>query len=200
MKPTRTALAAALLLVPAAAHGQRAELYFDIGATWAAPLVNDDVLEPIEVQQAIAPTLRLGAALPFAEKFRAGAEVAFATGGLSADYGGASNDLPSVSTVALVATVGGPVHERLRWRAVVGTLKYLPSEDSGIFAEGGPFRPLAGLGLEYRLPLHRSFDLRINGRADIHSFTTDELASRGFGDTQWVPRFAIGVGLARTGA
>ena len=75
--------------------------------------------------------------------------------------------------------------ERLRWRVAIGTVKYLRSEETGIFAQGGPWRPLAGLALEYRVPLTDAFDLRLVGRADVHSFTTDELSSRGFGASQW---------------
>ena len=195
---SRVALAAFAAL-PTTAHAQRAEYYFDIGATYASPLVVDDVIEPTEVQQSIAPTGRIGAAVPFSEDFRVGAEIGFGSGGYEAEYGSTTNDLGSLSTLTLQATVGGPLVERLRWRLAVGTIKYLPSEESSIFAQGGPWRPLAGVALEYRLPISEALDLRIVGRADVHSFTTDELGSRGFGATQWVQRYALGVGLWRFG-
>jgi hypothetical protein len=199
--PTRPALLAALLLAPATAHAQRTELYADLGATWAAPLVTDDALgTSSEIRQAIAPTIRGGVSFPFTAKLRAGAEVAFATGSVSSEVDGATIDLPGVSTLALQATLGGPLVDRLRWRAAVGALKYFPSEETGIWQQGGPFRPLVGLGLEYRLPLSSSLDVRLHGRADTHPFTTDELGRRGFGGSQWVPRVALGVGIARGGA
>jgi hypothetical protein len=197
--PSLVALAA-LLALPATARAQGAEYYFDLGATYATPLVNDNVVEPIEVQQAIAPTGRIGAAVPFTGSLHAGAEIGFGSGGNEAEYGSTTNDLGSVSTLTLQATVGGPIVQRLRWRVAIGTIKYLPSEETGIFAQGGPWRPLAGLALEYRVPLTDAFDLRIVGRADVHSFTTDELASRGFGASQWVQRYALGVGLWRFGS
>jgi len=190
---------AAVLALPATAHAQRADYYFDIGATYATPLVIDDVLEPTEIQQAIAPTGRIGAAVPFSDDFRAGGEIGFGSGSHHADYGTASNDLGGLSTLTLQATVGGPLIERLRWRLAVGTIKYLPSEETGIFAQGGPWRPLAGVALEYHLPISSSLDLRIVGRADVHSFTTDELGQRGYGAAQWVQRYALGVGLWRFG-
>ncbi|HEX5817875.1 MAG TPA: hypothetical protein VFY20_03300 [Gemmatimonadales bacterium] len=191
---------ATLLALPAAAHAQRAEYYFDLGATYASPLVTDDVLEPTEIQQSIAPTGRIGAAVPFSNDFRVGAEIGFGSGGHEAEYGTTTNDLGGLSTLTLQATVGGPLIERLRWRLAVGTIKYLPSEETGIFAQGGPWRPLAGVALEYRLPISSALDLRIVGRADVHSFTTDELGDRGFGASQWVQRYALGVGLWRFGS
>jgi hypothetical protein len=190
---------AAMLTFPATARAQRPDYYFDIGATYATPLVTDDVLEPTEIQQSIAPTGRIGAAVPFSNDFRAGAEIGFGSGSHEAEYGTTTNDLGGLSTLTLQATVGGPLFERLRWRLAVGTIKYLPSEETGIFAQGGPWRPLAGVALEYHLPLSSSLDLRIVGRADVHSFTTNELGERGFGASEWVQRYALGVGLWRFG-
>lgn len=190
---------AAMLVLPATARAQRAEYYFDLGATFASPLVHDDVLEPIEVKQSVAPTVRIGAAIPFSGPYHAGLEIGYGWGGHHADYADASNDLGNLATLTLEGTVGGPIVERLRWRAAAGTIKYMPSDDTGIFAQGGPWKPIAGVALEYRFPVSTRFDVRIVGRADVHPFTTDELGSRGFGASQYVPRYALGVGLWRFG-
>ena len=200
MRQLRLVALAALLAPPATAHAQRAEYYFDVGATYASPLVNDDVLEPIEVQQSIAPTGRIGAAVPLSGVYRVGAEIGFGSGGYQADYSDVSNDLGTLSTLTLEATVGGPLVERLRWRIAAGTIKYMPSDETGIFAQGGPWKPIAGVALEYRLPIAKSFDLRIVGRADVHPFNTQELGQRGFGGSQWVQRYALGIGLWSFGA
>jgi hypothetical protein len=192
---------AALLALPATASAQHAEYYFDLGATYARPLVNDAAFaDEIEVQQSTAPTIRIGAAVPFSGPYHLGAEIGYGWGGYHADYGDASNDLGNVSTLTLQATVGGPVVERLRWRAAVGAINYMPSEDTGIFAQGGPWKPIAGLALEYRFAVTKAFDLRLVGRADVHPFNTKELGARGFGGSQYVPRFALGIGLWRFGA
>jgi len=199
MRHASLVAAVALLALPTTARAQHPEYYFDLGATYASPLVREDVLEPIEVKQSVAITGRIGAAVPFSGAYRAGLEVGFGSGSYHADYADASNDLGSVSTLTLQGTVGGPLVERLRWRLAAGTIKYLPSDETGIFAQGGPWKPIAGVALEYRLPVSSKLDLRFVGRADVHPFTTDELGSRGFGASQWVPRYALGVGLGSLG-
>jgi hypothetical protein len=53
------------------------------------------------------------------------------------------------------------------------------------------------VALEYHLPITGALDLRFVGRADVHPFTTDELGSRGFGGSQYVARYSLGVGIWR---
>lgn len=200
MTPLVRAALAALVALPGPLAAQSTELYLDVGATYATPLVTDDALpEEVQVQQSIAPTVRAGASVPLSGTMRVGAELGVATGGFESRFAGSSIDLGTLTTLGLVATLSGPVVQRLGWRVVAGTLKYFPGTDEGIFAQGGPWRPLLGVGLDYRIPVHRSFDVHVAARADLHSFSTAELQDRGFTSSQWVQRYALVVGLARGG-
>ena len=76
-----------------------------------------------------------------------------------------------------------------------GAIGYLKTDD-GIFQQGGPWKPLYMVGLDYRVPLWTKWDLLISGRVDGHSFTTDELKAQGFTNSQGVQRVFLGVGLA----
>ena len=79
--------------------------------------------------------------------------------------------------------------------AGIGAIGYLKTDD-GIFQQGGPWKPLYMVGLDYRVPLWTKWDLLISGRVDGHSFTTDELKAQGFTNSQGVQRVFLGVGLA----
>jgi hypothetical protein len=68
---------------------------------------------------------------------------------------------------------------------------------SGSFLQGGPTKFIAGLGLDYRYPVMTKWDLMASARYDYHRFTTEELESRGFSQTQPVSRASLSVGLAR---
>ena len=87
--------------------------------------------------------------------------------------------------------------ENLRWRVGLGGLFYWPSEDRGIFLQGGPIRFLAGAGADWRRPVMPKWDLMVSARYDFHRFTTDELEQRGFSQAQGVSRVSLSVGLAR---
>ena len=41
----------------------------------------------------------------------------------------------------LGGNIGRPIVERLRWRIAAGTIKYMPSDDTGIFAQGESISP-----------------------------------------------------------
>ena len=169
-----------------------------LGVTWATALVRDDIINEIEVQQKLAPTLVLGVALPIAPLYRAGLELALTTSGYQSN-----EEAGRRSTWVRSAPVRSPwgwmarSRSGLRWRAGVGLLRYLPAEDQGIFLRGGTTRFLAGAGIDYRRPIMTKWDLMASLRYDFHRFTTDELQARGFSQSQGVQRIAATVGLAR---
>ena len=67
-------------------QAQQPDLYFQLGAVWAAPLLHDNIAgEEITTQQSIAPFVRLGAGLPLAPNIGVGLEATAAWGGYSAD-------------------------------------------------------------------------------------------------------------------
>jgi hypothetical protein len=100
-------------------------------------------------------------------------------------------------TASLLLGLDGPVWKTVRWRVGLGGILYWPSEDRGIFLQGGPIRFLAGAGADWRNPVMRSWDLMVSARYDFHRFTTEELDLRGFSQAQSVSRVSLSLGLAR---
>ena len=77
----------------------------------------------------------------------------------------------------------------------VGGLKYLPSEEIGIFREGGgAIAPLGVVSVLYGLPVgarNKPRPLWLEARYDIHGFTTAALKNDGFTASQIVHRVAL---------
>jgi hypothetical protein len=177
-------------------HAQT-DYYARAGAQWAGPLVRDVIVTEVTVQQSIAPMVALGASMPISPGYRVGLEGTLSTGSYSAEQEGSETDLGTLRTASVVLGLDGPVGKTLRWRLGMGGIFYWPSEDRGIFLQGGPIRYLAGAGADWRRPVMRTWDLMVSARYDFHRFTTDELDLRGFSQAQSVSRVALSVGLAR---
>ena len=195
----RPILIPALLLAAGtgALHAQT-DYYARVGAVGANTLVRDAIGNEIRVRQSIAPMVALGASLPFSPGYRAGVEATLASGGFDAEQDGlGETDLGTLRTASLLLGLDGPISSTLGWRAGIGGLLYWPSEESGIFLQGGPVRFLAGAGVDWRRPVLSSWDLMASARYDFHRFTTDELERRGFSQAQGVSRISLSVGLAR---
>lgn len=190
-------LPALLLAAGTGALHAQADYYARAGAMWSSTLVRDVLVTEVTIQQSIGPVLALGAGMPIAPGYRAGIEAILSSGGFSAEQDGGEADLGTLRTASVLLSLDGPVWRRIRWRAGLGGLFYWPSEDRGVFLQGGPVRFLAGAGADWRHPVMPSWDLMISGRYDIHRFTTDELERRGFSQAQGVSRVSLSVGLAR---
>jgi hypothetical protein len=195
----RAATAFLILLTAAgvtAAEAQ-ADFYARLGLTAATRLVKDDIIQEIEVNQGLAPTLALGIALPFTPLYRAGLEAAITSSGFHSSEGTSETDLGTLRTASVMLGLDGPIWRRVRWRAGLGVLSYLPADERGIFLRGGSTRFLVGAGLDYRHPILPRWELMTSLRYDFHRFTTDELRARGFSGTQGVQRGSVSIGLAR---
>jgi hypothetical protein len=188
------------LLLPASTPplAAQTDYYARIGAIGASNLLRDVIVSEITVRQAIAPMVALGGSLPIGPGYRAGLEATFSSGGFHSEEGGVETDLGTLRTASLLVGLEGPIAARFRWRAGLGALRYWPSEESGIFQQGGATRWLAGTGVDYRRPALRQWDLLASARYDYHRFTTDELERRGFSQTQAVSRVSLSLGLARS--
>ncbi len=188
----------ALLLAagPGAVHAQT-DYYARLGVMGAGTLLRDVLATEVSVRQSIAPMVALGVAMPISPGYRAGVEVTAESGGFEAEQDGTSTDLGTLRTASVLLGLDGPIWRQVRWRVGLGGLLYMPSEDAGIFLQGGPIRFLAGAGADYRRPVLPSWDLMVSARYDFHRFTTDELERRGFSNAQGVSRISLSVGLAR---
>jgi len=188
---------ALLLAAGAGALHAQTDFYARAGAQWAGTLVRDVLVTEVTVQQSIAPMVALGASMPISPGYRAGLEGSLSSGGYSAEQDGVETDLGTLRTASVLLGLDGPIWKAVRWRVGLGGIFYWPSEDRGIFLQGGPVRFLAGAGADWRNPVMRSWDLMVSARYDFHRFTTDELDLRGFSQAQSVSRVSLSVGLAR---
>jgi hypothetical protein len=198
IRPIPVACALVLSLgLSGTAQAQQPDLYFQLGAVWAAPLLHDDIAgEEITTQQSIAPFVRLGAGLPVAPKVGVGLEATAAWGGYSAHEGDSKTDLGNITTLSFLANLNGPIAQRLRWRVGIGMIGTIPSADEGIFLQGGSWNVLFSAGLDYYVPILSKFDLMISARGDTHTLTPSQTTLVGFGGTQWVPQVSLGAGLS----
>lgn len=194
----RTFLIPALLLAAGtrAVHAQT-DYYARVGVIGASTLLRDVLATEVAVQQSIAPMVALGAAMPISPAYRAGVEAILSSGGYDAEQDGASTDLGTLRTASVLLGLDGPIWKTVRWRVGLGGLFYWPSDDSGIFLQGGPIRFIAGGGADWRREVMPKWDLMVSARYDFHRFTTDELERRGFSQAQSVSRVSLSVGLAR---
>jgi hypothetical protein len=173
------------------------DYYARVGLTFATRLVTDNIVQDIDTRQSLAPTLVLGASLPFAPAYSAGLEAAFTSSGYHSTEADQDTDLGTLRTASVLLALDGPVWHRIWWKAGLGLIRYLPADDSGIFLGGGTTRFLAGAGLDYRPRLSDRWDLMVSLRYDFHRFTTDELDARGFTGSQGVQRISASIGIAR---
>jgi hypothetical protein len=190
-------LAVILAISPVPLLHAQTDYYGRLGLTFTTDLVRDVIFQEIRTRPALAPTLALGASLPIAPRYRVGLEASLTSAGFHSTSGSSETDLGTLRTGSLLLGLEGPVTGSMFWRAGVGLLGYWPTEESGIFLQGGATRFLTGAGLDFRPRVMASWDLMISLRYDFHRFTTDELRARQFSGTQGVQRISASIGLAR---
>lgn len=144
---------ALLLAAGTGALEAQTDYYARAGAMWSSTLLRDVLVTEVTVEQSIVPMVALGASLPISPGYRAGLEATLTSGGLSAEQDGGETDLGTLRTASLLLGLDGPVWQAVRWRVGIGGLFYWPSEDRGIFLQGGPVRLLAGAGADWRNPV-----------------------------------------------
>lgn len=193
----RPIVAALLLTAIPATLAAQVRLTARAGVTWSSTLVEDEILggEPITLEAGLAPTLALGADLPLTPKNRVGLELALARSDAEVDDAGSTYTLTSLTTATVTAGFEGAIRDPIRWRAGFGAIKYLPGEETGVFREGGPWRWVAGAGLDWSRPLNDRLSFTAGLRYDYHRFTTDALEDQGFANPEGVHRVGLTVGV-----
>ncbi|MBK9065362.1 MAG: hypothetical protein IPL76_00580 [Gemmatimonadetes bacterium] len=182
------------LLLPATAAGQ-ARYSLTLGATGGTRLATDRIFQDIQVTQAIAPTITLGASLPVSPRERAGVEVALGFGQTRIKESGLPTaDGPGFRTLSVTGGVQGPVFGPIGYRFGAGILKYLPDKE-GIFRQGGPTLLVLSGGADIRIPIPAPVGIVARIRYDYQRFNTDELQATGFARTQDVHRVGVGLGI-----
>jgi hypothetical protein len=191
-----TALTLLILTTPGVVSAQ-AEFTARAGVTWSSTLVEDEIAAsgPITVKAGLAPTLVLGASLPATATNRVSLELAFARSTATVEDDSGEHDLADLNTIGVSLGFDGPLTSGVRWRAGAGALKYAPSEEVGVFREGGSWRWQAGAGVDWARKLSESLDFVAAIRYDYHRFTTDALEANGFANPEGVHRIAVTVGI-----
>jgi hypothetical protein len=190
-------LLALLLPASATALSAQTDYYLRLGAVGASDLLRDAIVSEIKVGQSIAPLLMLGGSLPLSRGYRAGVEGSLSSGKFHSTESGTETDLGTLRTASLQLDLTGPVAGEFRWWMGLGGLFYLPKNDEGIFLQGGATRLLAGVGADWRKSVVPRWDIMASLRYDFHRFTTGELKTRGFAQSQGISRISLSLGIAR---
>ena len=193
MRILSTSLALAAFL-PAALAGQ-ARYSATFGVMAGTRLLRDRIFQTIDVAQALAPTVTLGASLPVSPRERAGLEVSLGFGKTRIKETGLPTvDGPSFRTFSVIGGVDGPLVGPLSYHGGAGIMKYLPDKE-GIFAQGGPTLLLLSGGVNYHLPMRGAIGLVAKLRYDYQRFSTNTLTANGFARTEDVHRVGLGLGI-----
>lgn len=188
-------------LVTAAPLAAQTHYYARLGPVFSTRILRDVLYEPVVTKPGIAPTLFAGFGIPFGGKYRGGIEISMGRASLETSTpdtpSAPSTDIGAVWLGTAMVMMDAPIRSRFRGRAGIGAIRYMPSADDGMWAQGGATRMLFGAGLDYEMPASSSFSVMISARYDYHRFTTAELKSRGFTLEQPVNRLSLSVGLAR---
>ncbi|HEV2291160.1 MAG TPA: hypothetical protein VGR60_04925 [Gemmatimonadales bacterium] len=168
-----------------------------IGVVASTKIVSDAIVSPLTITPAVAPVLLLGGSIPLDDKGRRfDVELGLASGSYASKENGVTTDLGTLRTATFTLGAEGQVVPRLRWRAALGFITYLPAQKTGIFQDGAPTRAAGGLGLEYHRAWRPGWDLSAALRWDYHRFTTTHLQSQGYTGSEDVHRITLAIGVA----
>jgi len=188
---------AALLALSPTRSGAQVLVTAMVGVTGSSSLVNDQVIQTIEAKPGLAPTFLLSASLPVGAKLRASLDLGYSSSTVDLTEGGSvTDDFGSLGAFTASAAMVGTVASHLDWRLSIGILQYMPSEDTGMFADGVPLAALFGAGLDWRQPLSDRWSGVAGLRYDFHLFTTPALEAAGFSGSQQVSRLGLALGAA----
>lgn len=164
------------------------------GVRRSSVLVHDQIVNPFDVRPALAPAFSVTAALPLDLPWRASATVDVSTSDLRReDFGGGTVSITHLTTAALTVGLSRTIDPWLSATLRIGAIKYLPSQDLGLFQTGGPFFPFAQVAFDLTPPFVGRYGLGLEVNADVHKFITDALRTEGFTESRGVVRVAVGV-------
>src|SRR6476646_9475318 len=103
----------AFLLSPVVPAYAQVDYYAGLGVTGSTKLIRDVIIQEIEVQPSLAPTLLLGGSLVFAPTYRAGLEIVLTSSSYHSSELGVKTDLGTLRTGSVMLNLEGPVAKRL---------------------------------------------------------------------------------------
>lgn len=189
----RRTLLLVLLVAPARVPAQ---LSFTVsaGARYSTVLVHDQIVTPFAVRPALAPAFSVTAAMPLDSPWNVAAVFDLSTSEVRReDQDGSTHPITHLTTAALGLGLSRTLKPWLDGSLRIGVLKYFPSQDLGLFQDGGPYFPFAQVAFDLRPPFASRYGVGLEVRADAHKFITDALRVEGFSDSRAVARWALAV-------
>jgi hypothetical protein len=170
------------------------------GARYTTRLVHDRIVTSFDVRAGVAPALSVSASLPLDPPWRLAAVLDLSTSTVARyDAGGGTAPITGVTTISLGLGLARPLKPWLDGRVVLGAIKYVPAERTGLFQDGGPFFPFGQLTFDAAPPFAARRGLALELRYDLHKFTTPALRDEGFISSRVIHRVALGFRLAVRG-
>ena len=164
------------------------------GVRRTSVLVHDEIVNPFDVRPALAPAFSVTAGLPLDNPWHASAAVDVSTSELRReDFGGGTQPITHLTTAAVSVGLSRTLKSWISGSLRIGAIKYLPSQDLGMFQAGGPFFPFAQIAFDVIPPFAARYGLGLEVNADVHKFITDALRTEGFTESRGVVRVALGV-------
>ena len=164
------------------------------GVRRSSVLAHDVIVNAFDVRPALAPAFSVTAAMPLDFPWRASAGFDVSTSDVRReDLGGGTQSITHLTTAALTVGLSRSVAPWLSGSLRVGALKYLPSQDLGLFQDGGRFFPVAQIAFDLSPSFASRYGLGFEVNGDVHKFITDALRVEGFSEARPVLRLALGV-------
>ena len=166
-----------------------------LGARYTSPLVRDSIVTPFDVRLGIAPALTLGASLPLRAPWTAVVSLDLSYGAVSRhDQDGTVAPITHATTLTLGVELERDLRHGFSATIGAGLLKYLPSERTGIFRDGGgAILPVGQAAVRYSPPLAARRGFALEARYDLHGFLTPALRAEGFINSTVVHRVALAI-------
>ncbi len=177
-------------------------LALSAGVRYTTTLVHDSIVAPFDVRPARAPALALTVAAPPARGWSPEATLDVSWSTLERhDQDGTTVGLGTLATLAFEVGLRRWLVPGLSGSLAVGGLKYLPSEDSGIFRQGAGAPVAVGTAaVRYAPPFGARHGLAALARYDYHRFITPALHSEGFASSRNVHRVTLALGWSWRGS
>jgi hypothetical protein len=164
------------------------------GVRRSSVLVHDQIVNPFDVRPALAPAFSVTAGIPLDLPWRASAVFDLSTSDVRReDFGGGTQSITHLTTAALGLGLSRSLKPWLAGVVRFGAIKYLPSQNLGLFQSGGPFFPFAQVAFDFAPPFTARHGIGFEVNADVHKFLTDALRVEGFTESRPVLRLALGV-------
>jgi len=148
---------------------------------------------PVDIQPAIGPALTFAVSERTRGAWTPDATLDVTWAALQRHESGTTSKVTSLTTLAFTVGVSHAIKPGLTGRVGAGALKYLPSENTGLFRDGSGITALGALSLDWVPAATTARGIGLTLRYDVHGFTTPALHAEGFTSRQIVHRLSLGV-------